>query len=75
MGLFPQKSGEWRKYSPIPRSRGMGGNGGNGDFAPEMTPFAPENMPFAPENGPHSPIPILATKGIIPIRAPRCGLR
>ena len=49
----------------------MGGNGGNGDFAPEMTPFAPENMPFAPENGPHSPIPILATKGIIPIRAPR----
>ena len=49
----------------------MRGNGGNADFAPEMTPFAPENMPFAPENGPHSPIPILATKGIIPIPAPR----
>jgi hypothetical protein len=49
----------------------MRGNGGNADFAPEMAPFAPENMPFAPENGPHSPIPILATKGIIPIPAPR----
>ena len=49
----------------------MRGNEGNADFAPEMTPFAPENMPFAPENGPHSPIPILATKGIIPIPAPR----
>jgi hypothetical protein len=49
----------------------MRGNGGNADFAPEMTPFAPENMPFAPENGPHSPIPILATKGIIPIPAPQ----
>ena len=49
----------------------MRGNGGNADFAPEMTPFAPENMPFAPENGPHSPIPILATKGIIPIPALR----
>ena len=49
----------------------MRGNGGNADFAPEMTPFAPENTPFAPENGPHSPIPILATKGIIPIPAPR----
>ena len=36
----------------------MRGNGGDADFAPEMTPFAPENMPFAPENGPHSPIPI-----------------
>ena len=47
----------------------MRGNGGNADFAPEMTPFAPENMPFAPENGPHSPIPIWATKGIIPIPA------
>eukprot|EP01046_Picozoa_sp_COSAG06_P051210 COSAG06_NODE_8303_length_2207_cov_7929.583491_3_plen_63_part_01 len=63
MGSFPQKLGEWRKYSPIPRPRGMRGNGGNADFAPEMAPFAPENMPFAPENGPHSPIPILATKG------------
>ena len=49
----------------------MGGNGGNGDFAPEMAPFAPENMPFAPENGPHSPIRVWATKGIIPILAPR----
>ena len=45
----------------------MGGNGGNGDFAPEMTPFAPENMPFAPEIRPHSPIPVLATGECIPI--------
>ena len=30
MGSFPQKLGEWRKYSLIPRSRGMRGNGGNG---------------------------------------------
>ena len=43
------------------------GNGGNGDFAPEMTPFAPENMPFAPEIRPHSPIRVLATGECIPI--------
>ena len=49
----------------------MRGNGGDADFAPEMTPFAPENMPFAPENGPHSPIPILASKGITPTPTPR----
>ena len=47
--VIPPKVGgmaEIFPYSPVQ------GNGGNGDFAPEMTPFAPEIRP-------HSPIPVL----------------